>query len=376
MALMTIIKVPRFAQATPAPAAVATQNAEGLDAFSTETVPPAVPPPAPRRDLPPTAFPRWSQVALGAVAVVAMSAAFAAGGLWAYQRFMVTPLPATLSLVTTPDTAQVFVNDVASGSTPLSLSVPGGDYRVRLASPSGQERTFDVTLKPGESLVQRIEWAVPPPAAPTSGALQVQTEPAGLAVFIDDVRRGVSPLTVSDLAPGEHRLMVSGDSGTVRRPVTITAGETLSVVVAPQAPAVSAGWMRVVSPVLLQLRANGDLVGNTESDRVMLPSGEHQIEMSNDALGFSTERRVMVSAGRTTEVRVPIPNGTISVNAIPWAQVWIDGEALGETPLANISRPIGTHRVTFRHPEFGERQATVTVSLKAPARLGMDMRQP
>jgi hypothetical protein len=30
--------------------------------------------------------------------------------------------------------------------------------------------------------------------------------------------------------------------------------------------------------------------------------------------------------------------------------------------------------VTFRHPQFGERQATVTVSAKETARLGIDMR--
>jgi hypothetical protein len=170
-------------------------------------------------------------------------------------------------------------------------------------------------------------------------------------------------------------LLVASDSGSVRRPVTITAGETLSVVVAPHAPAVSAGWLRVSSPVLLTLRSDGDLVGNSESERVMLPAGEHQIEMSNDALGFSRTQRVTIAAGRTADVRVALPNGTLSINAIPWAEVWLNDERIGQTPLGNIARPIGTYRVTLRHPQFGERQASVTVTAKETARLGVDMRQ-
>jgi hypothetical protein len=40
-----------------------------------------------------------------------------------------------------------------------------------------------------------------------------------------------------------------------------------------------------------------------------------------------------------------------------------------------VSRPIGTYRVTLRHPQFGERQASVTVTSQETARLGVDMRQ-
>jgi hypothetical protein len=288
----------------------------------------------------------------------------------------VAPPTASLSLRTTPAGAQVTINGQARGATPVALSLAPGSYQVRLTAPSGQERSFGVTLNAGETVVQQVEWAATPaPAAVTTGALRVQTEPSGQAVFVDDARRGVSPLTVNDLSPGEHRLLVASDAGTVRRTVTITAGETMNVVVAPHAPAVSAGWVRVVSPVLLQLRANGDLIGNTDSARVMLPAGEHEIVMSNDGLGFSRTQRVSVTAGRTSEVRVTLPNGTLSINAIPWAEVWLDGERLGETPLANISKPIGTYRVTLRHPQLGERQESVTVTGKATARLGVDMRE-
>ena len=46
-----------------------------------------------------------------------------------------------------------------------------------------------------------------------SGSLQVRTEPAGAKVSVDGVARGVSPVIVADLAPGEHAVVVETESG-------------------------------------------------------------------------------------------------------------------------------------------------------------------
>ena len=379
---MAITRVPRLKQVPRSGDSTARATSpEGLDAFHTETAAQPVEPSVPVIPFETKTERRspWPLIGIGLVGVLAAGASLASNGGWQNitKLFAVAPKPASLTLSTTPAGATVTINGEAKGITPLSLSLAAGTYDVRLAVASGQERSLQVTLNEGQSVVQQIEWAAAAPApVATSGSLQVQTDPPGQVVFVDDVRRGTSPLTIDGLAAGEHRLVVSSQSGSYRRAVTITPGETMNVVVAPHAPAVSAGFLRVTSPVLLQLRLRGDLIGNTESDQVMLPAGEHDIEMSNEGLGFSRTQRVSVAAGRTAEVRVAVPNGLMSINAVPWAEVWINGERLGETPIANISRPIGNYRVTFRHPQFGERQATVTVSARETARLGMDMRQP
>ena len=36
---------------------------------------------------------------------------------------------------------------------------------------------------------------------------------------------------------------------------------------------------------------------------------------------------------------------------------------------------IGPHEIVFRHPELGEQRQAVSISLKAPARLSVDMRK-
>jgi hypothetical protein len=105
----------------------------------------------------------------------------------------------------------------------------------------------------------------------------------------------------------------------------------------------------------------------------MLPAGEHTFEFSSDALGFSATRTVSIGAGQTSSVALPMPQVTVSLNAAPWAQVWVDGQALGATPIGDFKTTIGPHEVIFRHPQLGERRLTALLTLKEPARVAIDM---
>ena len=60
---------------------------------------------------------------------------------------------------------------------------------------------------------------------------------------------------------------------------------------------------------------------------------------------------------------------------MPWASVTIDGTPAGDTPLANLSIPIGTHEIVFSHPQFGTQKQTVVVKADAPARVSATMQK-
>jgi hypothetical protein len=121
---------------------------------------------------------------------------------------------------------------------------------------------------------------------------------------------------------------------------------------------------------------NGRLVGNNEIDRIMMPTGRHEIELINHALGFRATQTVQVGPGRVTPVTIEIPQTTVSVNAVPWAHVSVDGQEVGGTPIGNLTLPIGAHEIVFRHPELGEQRRTITVTLLNSARVSVDMRKP
>jgi eukaryotic-like serine/threonine-protein kinase len=56
--------------------------------------------------------------------------------------------------------------------------------------------------------------------------------------------------------------------------------------------------------------------------------------------------------------------GTLRINARPWAQVVIDGRPVGNTPQTNIALPAGNHRVQLVNPEFNLKK-NLTVTIKA-----------
>ena len=65
----------------------------------------------------------------------------------------------------------------------------------------------------------------------------------------------------------------------------------------------------------------------------------------------------------------------MALNAQQWADVWIDGERVGETPIGNVSVPIGPHEIVFRHPQLGEQVVRATVTAGEAARVSVDMRK-
>jgi hypothetical protein len=128
-----------------------------------------------------------------------------------------------------------------------------------------------------------------------------------------------------------------------------------------------------VAPFELQIVEDGDLLGTTRMARLMLPAGRHRIDLVNGPTQFRTTVAVNVVAGRTTKVPVAIPNGSISINALPWANVTLDGKDLGATPVATQSLPVGPHELILRHPKLGERRQTVIVPANGPLRVMVDL---
>ena len=109
--------------------------------------------------------------------------------------------------------------------------------------------------------------------------------------------------------------------------------------------------------------------------RIMVAAGSHQIDIVNKALGYRVTRTVQVTPNKAVAIPIKLPTGSMAVNAVPWANVFLDGVDMGETPIGNLSATIGSHELVFRHPDLGEQRRTVTVTLAAPLRVSADLRK-
>jgi hypothetical protein len=321
----------------------------------------------PKRSFASTRSARW--VGAGALTVVvALVAWFTAARPGSAPA---APPMGKISIETRPAGASVTIDGQPRGLTPLVASLGAGRHRVEVSA--GTEiKDIPITLAAGEQVSQYLEFQ----AAPQTGRLLVDSEPQGARVMVDGQPYGVAPIVLDNLRPGPHAVTLQSDVGSVERQVIVEAGGTSSVVV-PLIPkgAPLSGWLTVSAPFELQILEGGRLIGTTASERLMVAAGRHEIEIVNETLAYRATRTVNVPPGKIVALPIDLPLGVLHLNASPWAEVWIDGKKVGETPIGNLSVPIGPHEVVFRNPQFGEQRHAVTVTLAAPARLSVNLRR-
>ena len=111
------------------------------------------------------------------------------------------------------------------------------------------------------------------------------------------------------------------------------------------------------------------VLGSSADGPIVTTAGVHELDLVNSALGYRSHQNVTIKAGQIVSLAITPPEGRLSINASPWAQVWIDGKPVGDTPLANLSTAVGEHEITFRHPQLGERHETALVRSGALTRV-------
>ena len=305
-----------------------------------------------------------------AAAVVAI---LGTGGYLGFKNFrpVAPPAMSTLAVQSNPPGVPIFVDGIERGMTPARVSLTPGSHILELRG-RGVPRVIPVTLTAGAELSQYLEFL----EAPSTGQISIQSEPAGATVTVDGVQRGVSPLTVAELTPGEHQVVLQGQGTSSTHKVVVQAGATASLIAPMSAPtpAATGGWLAVKIPVTVEIRERGNLLGTSETDRLMLSAGRHELEFVNPALSYRATRTVQITAGKITPVPLELPRGVIHINATPWAEVFIDGQRVGETPIGNLTVSIGAHEILFRHPQLGEKRHAVSVTPGTPVRVSMDMK--
>jgi hypothetical protein len=282
----------------------------------------------------------------------------------------------TLALESKPQ-ARVYIDDAPRGMTPLRLDLPAGPHRVRLEANS-KARTLTVGVVAGAEVTQSVDLD----RAIQTGSLFVRSDPAGAKVLVDNKPAGVTPITVLDLTPGPHAISVTGKDGSnARQSVQVEAGATATLRLSLERPQVAEastaaaaeptnGWVLIDAPFEMQVLHGGRQLGMS-GRRLALAPGSYDLQLR--AADYTSVKRVEVSAGRVARIEVNVPDGTVNLNAAPWAEVYLDGRSLGETPIANASVTAGTHEVIFRNPQFNELRQMVTVASGKATRLAVTL---
>jgi PEGA domain-containing protein len=205
-----------------------------------------------------------------------------------------------------------------------------------------------------------VTAAPPPPSVPVPAV----PEPAFVGPLPD-------PSRLAALAAG-----VTEPAAATPKPAAATAPAAAPPPAEPATPAPTGrfGGVKITSPIEFQVYENGNLIGSTTAP-IAIMDGPHTFDLVSEPLGYRTRQTVNVKAGQMSATTVPVPNGRVSINAVPWADVWVDGKPVGQTPIANLSLPIGPHEVVFRHPQFPDQRSTWMVKAEGTTMVSAKFQQ-
>lgn len=200
------------------------------------------------------------------------------------------------------------------------------------------------------------------------GRLTVRTRPdAAARLTVDGTERGTTPLTVEALTPGEHEVLVRSPRYLdARASIELEGGgveQTLELVLVPRWAAVT-----VTSTPSATLWVDGEEVGPAPIT-VELFEGEHILELRRE--GFKPwHQRISVVANQPQTlptVTMEQADGLLELTSTPpGANVSVNGEYVGQTPLELTLAPGRDHRLALS--KAGHAPATRVARVEADAR--------
>ena len=149
--------------------------------------------------------------------------------LWLWNRDPGAPRKGEGELVvqSRPVAARVSIDGEERGVTPLTIALPSGAHVLEVQSGKSEPRVIPLTIQAGVQTAQDIELQ----NVALTGGLEIRSDPGGAKVTIDGQVRGSTPLTIRDLAPGDHQIVLEGGGRKVTQAVRIDAGITAQLVV-------------------------------------------------------------------------------------------------------------------------------------------------
>jgi len=216
------------------------------------------------------------------------------------------------------------------------------------------------TPAPVEAPVQKAPADTPPVAAPkpqqsASAAATITSEPSGADVSVDGRRVGSTPIELNNIQPDKpHRVGITKDgyepwSGSY----TLKAGAKKSLHAALKEQ--SAAFYVDSTPPGAAVSVDGRDTGRTTPATLdgLSPGRAYRVRV--ELPGF-TPYEETVSPKGTAPVRVNATltqqYGTLTVNASPWAFVFVDAEEKGMTPIAGLKLKAGEHNLILANPKL------------------------
>ncbi len=275
-----------------------------------------------------------------------------------------------------PSGAQIYFNGNYRGLSPVTITqVWPGSYTIG-AEMSGYH-SYSTTTTVSSGTRSTVYCTLSP--MDTAGALYVVSTPSNANIYLDTVYKGRTPMTINNIAAGSHILEIdTAGFYDWKSTVNVPAGgtNTVSATLNPM-PSSSVGWIYVASsPGGASVTLDGNAVGQTPNTGSLklnnVAAGDHTVALS--LAGYSPySAQTSVLPNTVSEVSAilqpaaPVSGtGGLSVTSTPdGANVLLDNEFMGITPLNLGAVATGTHTITIQLAGYTDYTTTTSVNAGA-----------
>lgn len=257
-------------------------------------------------------------------------------------------------------------------TTPGTFSnVPAGRHTIEVSRSGYYPYSTSIIVNAGGT--SGVNAALSPQQ--TTGSLRVTSSPSGAEVFVDEIYRGYSPLTVGALGSGSHtvRLHFSGYQDYSTRASVSSGSESfvsasLIPVLQPSTGDILVSSVPDGASIFLDGNYRGITLKGNDFDIPGVAPGIHTVALQKDGYqDYSTT--VGVSAGGTSTVSAilnqgarPPATGSVTVQSSPsGADVYVDNVYKGITPLTVTDVAPGSRAVTLEMNGYTKGQYTIQV---------------
>ncbi len=219
--------------------------------------------------------------------------------------------------------------------------------------------------------------------------LTVSSNPPGAAVFIDNVMKGITPLTITDTATGNHGVTITLDGYEEYNRNIFLESATSSTVFAqlqksiPQPtvqPPLKGSIVITTIPSGAEVNIDGRQKGVAP---VIIPDvlpGNHVVTLSYD--GYEDwSYMVSVRSGQISEINAILVakkemTGSLAViTNPPGAEIFIDGDFKGISPVTVPGIHAGTHTVLLTLQEYSDNTTSISITAGQTRKYTADMQK-
>ena len=243
-----------------------------------------------------------------------------------------------------------------------------GDYSVLARAAGHYDLQREITVSGEESQNFHLQLQ------PLPGRLAFSTVPAGATVLVDGRELGLTPLVDQPIEAGKHQLRLLAERYLPHRQTLLVEGmeksQSVEVALVPAWANIAISSIPVGATVLL----DGKAVATTPA-LLRILQGEHQIGLQMPR-HRSWRQSLSVSAGvhqNLEPIKLKPASGILTLSSTPAsANVTVDGEYRGQTPLELSLEPGASHRVSIFKPGYSN--AVRKLALKPEQRRRMHLR--